>query len=49
VLIFCNGIPRDVETLADMLNLFWATTRMVINPQKKTLTIIGLVEGVEDI
>ena len=44
-----SGRPRDVEKLAGMLNLFRAATGMVINPQKKPLTIIGLVEGVEDI
>jgi len=47
--MFCSGRPRDAETLANMLNLFRAATGMVINPQKYSLTLIGLAEGVEDI
>jgi hypothetical protein len=49
VLIFCSGRPRDVKKLADILNLFRLAIGMVINPQKSSLTLIGLDEEVLDI
>jgi hypothetical protein len=42
VLIFCSGRTRDAETLADILQLFWSATGMIINSQKSTLSLIGL-------
>jgi hypothetical protein len=45
VLIFCSGRPRDAEKLVDILQLFREATRMVINSQKSSLTLIGLEAG----
>jgi hypothetical protein len=41
LLIFCNSLPRDVEKLANILQLFWNAIGMLINQQKSTLSTIG--------
>jgi hypothetical protein len=45
VLIFSSGRPRDAETLAAILQLFRDATRMIINSQKSTLSLIGIDEA----
>jgi hypothetical protein len=45
VLIFCNGIPRDTEKLAEILQLFKNATGMLINQQKSTLSATGMAEA----
>jgi hypothetical protein len=45
VLIFSSGRPRDVETLAAILQLFQDATGMIINSQKSTLSLIGIDEA----
>jgi hypothetical protein len=48
VLIFCSGRPRDAEKLLEIINLFWATNRIIINIQKSTINFVGLEMGEVD-
>ena len=45
IIIFYDGTIQDAEKLAEILDLFGKSTKMVVNSQKSSLTVINMEEA----